>query len=154
MKKNRSNKFTTGLVITNESNDQRFLFFELDNPFDQKEYDLVFGIYKSAGLDVCCHRTGNGLHFLSPTLISVKDWKGLMAILKTINKKCPMTTLRWIHNKYPYEREIWFSATFWSDPHNIRRNSNELSTLLNKMFNTDFLGIISTDLKFVRYPLP
>ncbi len=154
MKKNRSNKFTTGLVITNESNDQRFLFFELDNPFDQEEYDLVFGIYQRFGLDVLCHRTGNGLHFLSPTLLDIQTWKEAMKELKHINKKCPMTTLRWIHNKYLYERNVWYSATFWSDPNNIRRNSNELCTLLNKMFNSDFIGTITTDLKFVRYPLP
>ncbi len=154
MKKNRSNKYTTGLVITNESNNQRFLFFELDNPFNQEDYDKVFGIYQHYGLDLCCHRTGNGLHFLSPTLIDLETWKEAMKELKQINKKCPMTTLRWIHNKYPQEREIWFSATFWSDPNNIRRNSNELSCLLNKMFNTDFVGTVTTNLKFVRYPLP
>ncbi len=154
MKKNRSNKFTQGIVITNNTNDKRFLFFELDNPFDQEEYDLVFGVYQSYGLDVICHRTGNGLHFLSPTLIDVETWKEAMKELKEINKKCPMTTLRWNYNKYPNEFKIWFSSTFWSDPNNIRRNSNEFSNLLNKVFHTDFMGTIDTDLKFVRYPLP
>ena len=154
LKKNRSNKYTTGLVITNNTNNNRFLFFELDNPFNQEDYDKVFGIYQSFGLDVLCHRTGNGLHFLSPTLIDVETWKEAMKELKEINKKCPMTTLRWWPNKHNFEDKIWISATFWSDPNNIRRNSNELSTLLNKTFKTDFIGTVTTDLKFVRYPLP
>ena len=154
MKKNRSNKFTQGIVITNNTNDKRFLFFELDNPFDQEEYDLVFGTYQLYGLDVCCHRTGNGLHFLSPTLISVKEWKEIMSFLKTINKKCPMTTMRWRSDKHSLEGNIWHICTSWSNPDNLRRNSLELSLLLNKTFGTDFMGTITTDLKFVRYPLP
>ena len=153
MKKNRSNKFTQGIVITNNTNDKRFLFFEIDN--EHREYlEEIKNVFRFYGLDYCYHRSGNGVHFISPTLISLETWKEVMGKLKHINKKCPMTTLRWIPNKYPNEREVWFTAGTWSDSHNLRRNSLELSQLLNKTFKTDFEGIINTDLKFVRYPLP
>ena len=153
MKKNRSNKFTQGIVITNDTNDKRFLFFELDNP-SSKQLEDVKDVYRRYGLDFCYHRSGNGIHFISPTLLSVETWKEIMGKLKHINKKCPMTTLRWIPNKYPNEREVWFTSQHWCDPNNLRRNSLELSQLLNKTFKTDFEGTIQTELKFVRYPLP
>ena len=153
MKKNRSNKYTTGLVITNESNNKRFLFFELDNP-SVEVFNEVKDVYKRYGLDFIVHRSFNGVHFISPTLVSVETWKIIMSELKHINKKCPMTTLRWLPNKYPNEREVWFTSQHWRDINNLRRNSLELSQLLNKTFDTDFEGTIQTDLKFVRYPLP
>ena len=77
-----------------------------------------------------------------------------MTELKEINKKCPMTTLRWLPNKYPNESEIWYTNEYRIDPNNSRRNSDEFSKLLNKIFQTHFEGTINTDLKFVRYPLP
>ena len=154
MKKNRSNKFTKGIVITNNTNELRFLFFETDNPFVQEEYDKVLNVYRSYGLDCLVHRTGNGLHFLSPTLIELQTWKKAIAELKHINKKCPMTTLRWWPNKHNSEDQIWDSFEHWSDPNNYRNNSFEFSILLNKTFGSDFEGNIRTDLKFVRYPLP
>ena len=153
MKKNRSNKFTQGLVITNDSNDKRFLFFELDIEH-WGNLEEVKNVYRSYGLDYCYHRTGHGCHFISPTLISLELWKEIMGKLKHINKKCPMTTLRWLPNKYPNEREVWFTSQHWSDDNNLRRNSLELSQLLNKTFQTDFMGVVPTELKFVRYPLP
>ena len=154
MKKNRSNKFTQGIVITNDTNNKRFLFFETDNPFVQEEYDKVLNVYRSYGLDCLVHRTGNGLHFISPTLINIKTWKEAMSKLKEINKKCPMTTLRWLPNKYPNEDKIWYSSEHWYHSDNIRLNSHNLSILLNKAFGSKFEGSIDTDLKFVRYPLP
>ena len=162
MKKNRSNKFTSGICITNWTNDKRFLFFELDHPITKEQKESVLNVYRSFGLDVLWHRTGNGIHFLSVTLLSVETWKEAIALLKDINKKCPMTTLRWLDNdgikkgewKYPFEREIWFTNEFRSDPNNLRRNSNQLSNQLNQKFHSDFEGTVDTDLKFVRYPLP
>ena len=154
MKKNRSNRFTTGLVITNDTNDKRFLFFELDHPIEQREKDKVLAIYRYFGLDVLWHRTGNGIHFLSPTLTSIETWKEAMKALKTINKKCPMTTLRVEPNKHHQESQIWYTCDYRSDPNNLRNNSFELSILLNKWFHSDFVGVVDTDLKFVRYPLP
>ena len=162
MKTNRSNRFTQGIVITNNTNDKRFLFFELDHPITPEQKQKVLDVYRSFGLDVLWHRTGNGIHFLSPTLITLETWKEAIALLKDINKKCPMTTLRWLDNdgikrgewKYPFEPEIWFTNEFRSDPLNIRRNSDELSNELNQKFHSDFMGNVSTELKFVRYPLP
>ena len=154
MKKNRSNKFTQGIVITNNTNNLRFLFFELDKPLNPTHFSLILDVYQRFGCDVLIHRTGNGWHFLSPTLLDIPTWKEAMSQLRHINKKCPMTTLRWIHGKYPNESEIWFTSQHRDNTHNIRRNSLELSQLLNKTFKTDFEGIIETELKFVRYPLP
>ena len=153
LKKNRSNKFTQGIVITNNTNDKRFLFFELDKPYNG-EVEKVRNVYRSYGLDYLVHRTGNGLHFISPTLIDIETWKKAIVELKEINKKCPMTTMRWLPNKYPNESEIWYSSSDWVDSNNIRNNSLELCQLLNKNFHCLFEGTINTDLKFVRYPLP
>ncbi len=154
MKKNRSNKFTQGIVITNNTNDKRFLFFELDTPVDIEDHQKVIDVYRRYGLDLLLHRSGHGRHYLSPTLISVETWREAMKELKQINKKCPMTTLRWVPNKYVHEREIWFHSFGWYNTNDNRRNSDQLSKLLNKNFNSMFEGTIDTDLKFVRYPLP
>ena len=154
MKKNRSNRFTQGLVITNNTNNDRFLFFELDNPIDIEDKQRVIDVYRRYGLDILIHRTGNGLHFISPTPISVETWKEAMMPLKNINKKCSMTTLRWIPNKHPNEDQVWFKSERWYGFNNIRRNSDQLSKLLNKTFDCVFEGTVDTDLKFVRYPLP
>ncbi len=154
LKKNRSNKFTQGIVITNNTNDKRFLFFELDKGYTQEEKQEVLDVYRFHGLDVLIHRTSSGIHFISPTLIELQTWKEAMNKLKEINKKCPMTTLRWLPNKYPNEAEIWYTSEYRSDPNNLRNNSNQLCTLLNHSFRSNFVGTIDTDLKFVRYPLP
>jgi len=154
LKKNRSNKYTTGLVITNDTNNKRFLFFELDIPISLEEKEKVLDVYRSHGLDVLIHRTGSGIHFISPTLIELSTWKEMMGELKHINKKCPMTTLRWLPNKYPNESSQWYTADYWSNPDNLRNNSHNLSLLLNKNFGSRFMGSIETNLKFVRYPLP
>ena len=154
MKKNRSNKYTQGLVITNNTNDKRFLFFELDKGYTEQEKELVLRVYRSNGLDVLVHRTGSGIHFISPTLIELSTWKKAINYLKDINKKCPMTTLRWTPNKYPNESEIWYTSEHWTDPNNDRNNSLNLCLLLNRAFHTKFFGTVETDLKFVRYPLP
>ena len=154
MKKNRSNKYTQGIVITNHTNNLRFLFFELDKPLNPAHMSRVLDVYQRFGCDVLIHRTGNGWHFLSPTLLDIPTWKEAMGQLRDINKKCPMTTLRWSYGKYPNESEIWFTSEHRNNTHNIRRNSLELSQLLNKTFKTAFEGTIETELKFVRYPLP
>ncbi len=154
LKKNRSNKYTTGLVITNKTNDQRFLFFELDKPINPDDKYGVIDVYRRYGLDLLIHRTGDGIHFISPTPIDVETWKKAMKLLKNINKKCPMTTLRWLPNKHPNEEQIWYSTEHWYHAGSNRGNSDQLSKLLNKQFNSSFEGIVDTDLKFVRYPLP
>ena len=72
MKKNRSNRFTQGIVITNNTNDQRFLFFEIDLiSYDNNHeiFNKIIGVYQRFGLDVLKHRTHNGWHWISPTLL-------------------------------------------------------------------------------------
>ena len=155
LKKNRNGPWTRGLAITNKTNDLRFCFFEIDKP--QSGYFFrILGIYQQFGLDVCTHRTGNGLHFISPTLVSKEAWKAFHKELKSINPKCPMTTLRIESNKYPNEAEIWFCGQW----HNFAlggRCSIELLNLLRTWFHL-FCSTPAipehTDLKFVRYPLP
>jgi len=154
MKKNRSNKFTQGIVITNYTNNKRFLFFELDKPLNQAHFSRVVDVYLRFGCDVLIHRSGNGWHFISPTLLDLQEWREAIKALKDINKKCPMTTLRWIPNKYPNESEIWYNNEYRRDPNNFRRNSDEFSKLLNHVFHSRFTGLVQTELKFVRYPLP
>jgi len=154
LKKNRSNKFTQGIVITNNTNELRFLFFEIDKPLNKAHFSKVIDVYLRYGCDLLIHRTGNGWHFISPTLTSVETWKEAMSELKDINRKCPMTTLRWIPNKHEGEDQIWYSNEYRIDPNNIRNNSDEFSKLLNKVFHSHFEGLVSTELKFVRYPLP
>ncbi len=154
-KKNRSNRFTNGLAITNKTNDARFFFFETDRPFNKEHFDRLVDVYRHFELDVVVHRTGNGWHWLSPTLLSKKGWKTVMDNVKDINTKCPMTTLRIEPNKYPNEKDIWFTTSVWynADQH-IYSNSIELANELNVWFKTKFRGFMNTELKFVRYPLP
>ena len=156
MKKNRSNRFTEGLAITNKTNNGRFFFFELDKPFNQVFFDRILDVYRCFHLDVLVHRTGNGWHWISPTLLSKEGWKIIHLLLKDINKKCPMTTLRIAPNKYPNEKDYWFNASHWHFHDNdLNSNSIELTNLLNVWFKTDFRkGAIVTELKRVRYPLP
>ncbi len=153
MKKNRSNKFTQGIVITNHTNNDRFLFFEIDK-INAVVFSKIIDVYQRFGCDFLVHRTGNGWHFLSPTLIDLATWKEAMSCLKEINKKCPCVTMRWIPNKYPNEDLIWYNNDSRIDSNNNRRNSDEFSKLLNKVFQTKFVGLVHTELQFVRYPLP
>lgn len=152
VKEPRSNKLTTGLCDSIVGSDKRFCFFEID--FEHIEYlDCVREHYRHFGIDYIYHRTGNGYHFISPTLVSKAFWKKFHKPLRHINSKCSMTCLRWKPNKYDSEEIVWFLheyETFGND----FRNSKELSQLLNDLFNTNFEGELVTDLKFVEYRLP
>ena len=92
-------------------NRYRFFFFELDEPFNASHYYRVCELYRNYGLDFLVHRTGNGLHFLSPTLINRQTWKEMSNELKDINPRCPQINMRWKNNKYVEEKEIWFSSS-------------------------------------------
>ncbi len=109
-------KYTTALsrrLLKEDPNYDKwtFFFFELDEPFNVKHYYRICGLYQCFGLDFCCHRSGNGLHFVSPTLISPTEWKAFMILVKDINPRCPQNALRWKNNKYVEEKEIWFSSS-------------------------------------------
>lgn len=165
-KKNRSNQYTTGLCNTFSGTDLKTLFFEVDkyDPRTQthnenyvRELQIVNSIYRRLGLDYLVHKTQNGCHFLSPTMIPKLFWsKIIKEDLRDINRKCPMTTLRVEPNKYPNESEFWYRVdAFYFDGNDIRNNFN-MCNYLNKIFGTSFRGSPDNnqDIKIVRYPLP
>ena len=129
----------------------RFFFFELDEPFNATHYYRVCECYRLFGCDFLVHRTGNGLHFLSPTLVSREDWKDMSDMLKDINPRCPQINMRWKNNKYVEEKEIWFSSSVGYNNDGSRPNSFELLVLLNKLFKCEFEGNYPTVLQFTNY---
>ena len=149
-------KWTKGISVTNNTNDLWFFFFEIDRPFSSKTHDRINSVYNDYSLDYLNHRSGNGEHWFSPSLVTKEEYKEIRSHLKDINPMCPMWTLRYEPNKYVNEKEIWFnsSSRFYHD--NILRNSIELSNLLNKWFfsipdRCKFKGTVHTDLKMVKY---
>ena len=159
MKKNRSNIFTDGICNTlKDDKNLKMVFFELDkkSPLDMI-YDIVKveDTYKKFELDYFIHRTGNGLHFLSPTLIDKILYKKFMNILKDINTKCPMTTLRTKPNKYENEKDYFFEIVeIKKFPNNKKSNCLEMCNFLNETFNTNFEGTHKGKIIKVKYPLP
>ena len=132
-------------------NKYRFFFFELDNPYTIKEYYRICELYRLFGVDFLCHRSGNGLHFISPTLITLEIWTEMMAYVKDINPRCPQLNLRWKGNKYVNEKEIWFNSCNRVYNDGSKPNSYELVNLLNSLFHTEFKGNYPTVLKFNDY---
>ncbi len=128
-----------------------FFFFELDEPFNVVHYYKICELYRLFGLDFLVHRSGNGLHFISPTLIELITWKEMMSHVKDINPRCPQNALRWKNNKYVEEKEIWFSSSVGYCNDGSRPNSYELVNLLNKFFRCEFEGNYPTQLKLSRY---
>ena len=161
MKKNRSNIFTDGICNTlkNDKN-LKMVFFELDfeNDFNLKDFNLfkkVKETYKKFELDYFIHTTGNGCHFLSPTLVDKIIYKKFMNELKDINTKCPMTTLRTKPNKYENEKDYFYKTTKPEKfPNNKKANCKEMCNFLNSTFNTDFEGTHKGKIIKVKYPLP
>ena len=154
-KKNRSSIFTSGICNTFYDSPKRVLFFELDYPIDQKTINRVIEVYRILHLDLVTHSTGNGVHFLSPTMMDLIIWKSAMNLLHDLNKKCPMTTLRFIPNKYPDEVVLWNGSirTIYNKSLN---NSKQMTIFLNDILFTNFKPNLdlSFAIKQVRYPLP
>ena len=167
MKKNRSNIFTDGICNTlkNDKN-LKMVFFELDfescynlslkysEYIQSPNYNKVKNTYKKFELDYFIHRTGNGLHFLSPTLIDKILYKKFMNELKDINTKCPMTTLRTKPNKYENEQDYFFHPIMIEFQNNYKTNCKEMCNFLNETFNTGFRGNHKGKIIKVKYPLP
>ena len=159
LKKNRSRKFTKGITVVLDKQDPlysavRFFFFETDSPFNEDNYSMIVRTYEYHNLDLLVHRTGGGgLHFLSPTYISIEKWREIHKTLKYINTKCPMTTLRFINNKYPDEISWFTSKAYYNNPE-PENNSREFCNLLNHTWNSNFKGAVPSTLGFVHYPLP
>jgi hypothetical protein len=125
----------------------------LDNPYTSEQVDRVTKIYKDNDLDLLVHRTGNGIHFLSPTMIPKLMWKELMSTVKDLNPKCPMTTLRVEPNKYPNESEAWYRCEVGYGAKPVFNNLS-VCMYLNRVFGSEFKGIATGEIKLVRYPLP
>ena len=111
--------------------------------------------YEKFELDYFIHATGNGIHFLSPTLIDRVLYKKFMNVLKDINTKCPMTTLRTKPNKYENEKDYFFEIVeIKKFSNNKKANCLEMCDFLNETFNTDFEGTHKGKIIKVKYPLP
>ena len=168
MKKNRSNIFTDGICNTLKNDKSAFsnskykglkmVFFELDLEINKllkdSDRNKVKNTYEKFELDYFIHATGNGIHFLSPTLIDRILYKKFMNILKDINTKCPMTTLRTKPNKYKNEKDYFFEIVEIKKFQNKKANCKEMCNFLNKTFNTNFEGTHKGKIIKVKYPLP
>lgn len=147
---------TEGICCScNPPSQMRFFLFELDGAMSEIKHDIekVVAAYVQNNLDMLMHKTGNGYHFLSPTLISRGLWSTMMKELRPLNPKCPMTTLRWLPNKHPNEREIWTIAKAHYAVGTMTKNSNSFCNLLNKVFGTSFVGGRPESPKRVLYPI-
>ena len=154
LKKNRSNKLTTGLCNTFRDSKLKVLFFELDKEHSEF-YNVVKNVFDKYELDFFTHLTGSkGHHFLSPTLMTTGRWHYIIQEIKHINPKCPMTTLRVKPNKYYQEDYFWYQIVDQTHWGNDRINSIEMCQYLNHIFKTNFNGKINTELNIVSYPLP
>lgn len=151
----RNVRFTTGLCdILDDDRNKRLCFFEVDELGNSELYFRVCDNYRKFCLDYLVHRTMCGWHWLSPTILDVATWKEFHKNINDINKKCPMTCMRWLPDKYPDETLIWYlSMAFYHNP-DYSRNNLAMCTLLNHVFRTHFVGRQEEKLKFVRYPLP
>ena len=157
----RSDVWTKGITCDLEKSDPnykklRFLFFEMDSPILTRDTELIDGVFRVNRIPFLRHRTGNGLHWFGTKLLSIQAWKNAIELLKHLNKKCPMTTLRWKNNKYESEKDLWFSAFIGNYSNNYGDlYSVELSNLLNTTFSIGdphkFKGNTETKLGFVNY---
>ncbi len=129
----------------------RFFFFELDNPINQVHFNRICELYRKYRLDFLVHRTGNGKHFISPTLIELETWSEMIEQVRDINPRCPQLNMRWKNNKYVNEAEIWFIASVGYCNDGSRRNSYELVNLLNSFFHSEFKGNYPTVLEIHGY---
>ncbi len=154
--KGRSNNWTRGLSVTNLTNKARFFFFEIDFPFIEAHHRKIVETYAKYGIDLLIHRSFNGVHYLSSSLLSKQGWKMVLSELQEINPKFPALCLRMKPNKYPNEESIWYnkSVAVYNNENPEMTNSLELSQLLNKMFGSKFKGMVHTELKFVNYKMP
>ncbi len=154
LKKNRSETYTVGLCNTFKDSKLKVLFFELDKEHS-RNIDEVKYIFIKNELDYFIHRTGSGgYHFLSPTLMSAGRWHYIIQEVKHLNKECPMNTLRTKPNKYYQEDYYWYQIIDQRQFDNEKVNSLDLCILFNRLWKTQFKGIIPTEIIQPPYPLP
>lgn len=166
-KNGRSHIHTRGICNSVQGHpDLRFFFFDVDRK-DTKYGNLtrlaylrdvmrVNEICRKWRIDYLVHQTKNGIHFLSPTLISKTVWKAMMEELKDVNPRCPQNTLRTVANKHRGEEEYFYNAIAAMFPINKHNNSKNMAEFLNYHFGThfDFDRRLDYELIHVRYPLP
>ena len=158
---NRSEVWTQGICCDLHKSDTnykklRLFFFEMDKPILNVERDLINDTFRDYRIPFLSHRSGNGCHWIGIKLLSLETWKEAMSKLKHLNKKCPMTTLRWKQNKYVNETDLWYNhhiGNYLNDHGDLY--SDQLSNLLNTTFGIEnpykFKGNFDTTLKFVNY---
>lgn len=144
-------KISDGKTVTT----QRLPFFEIDS-FDYSLYLKILSTYQDKKYDVLTHRTKKGYHFLSPTMLSIEEYKDFHDSLKGINKKCPMITLRITDNKYGKEEKNYFYEPIHilQFSANRYRNASEACYWLYSYFGVQFDFEIMAAVRTVRYPLP
>jgi len=153
MKKNRSDVYTDGMCNTFKNHEGRTFFFELDFPAGHEIYRTI-DVYNNNGLACVVHYTGNGLHFLSPTIIDKEEWKEIIKPLEDLNRSCPMTTLRIQANKHPSEVFYFYKPILVMHESLNRKNSTQMAQKINSLWNTNLNTGIDAEPKMVRYPLP
>ena len=143
---------TKGLVnqIDKDKNKKLF-FFEIDT-HDIKLVDLILETYQKYQLTVLYHKSKMGYHFISPTLISLEEWKMIHKQILHINPSCPMITLRVEGNKYPNELNYFYKAGVKINCHQ-EKNVKSICLFLNKVFDFEpkLGGLIEGDLQLVSY---
>ena len=141
---------TTGLCnVLYHDKLHKLPFFEIDTE-NKDEIDLILRTYHLMHLDVLYHRTKNGYHFLSPTLLTVENWKIFHNYLLHLNKKCPMICLRVQANKYPGEDNYFY--TYKTEINTIPYyNVKSVCLYLNKIFGSNLQGSMDGDIKIVKY---
>ena len=150
--------FTKGLVCTILNEDQtknkekKLFFFEIDT-HDNNLLIKILDVYEKYSLDVIFHKTFQGYHFISPTLINLEKWKEIHKELLSINPKCPMICLRVKGNKYPNEDLFFFLAHLRLNCNDPSKNVESICIYLNKIFDFEpkLQGKIKGDLVLVSY---
>ena len=149
---------TKGLVCTilnedgTKNKDKKLFFFEIDS-HSKELLNKILDVYKKYELTVIYHKTLKGIHFLSPTLISLKKWKEYHIDLLTINRKCPQICLRVKGNKYgKLEEQYFYKAGIKINCHQ-EKNVKSVCLFLNKIFDFEpkLGGLIKGDLVLVSY---
>lgn len=140
-------KWTTGILYKHPIlTELRYPLFELDYPESEDKFiiDTVIASYRIRNLPLLIHTTGitnQGLHFISTKLMNTMYYKFWLNSLRRFNRRCPMTTLRIINNKY--ENEDWKFTLV----------DKELVGLSKAIINQD-IRYISNLFQTVRYKLP
>ena len=152
MTRNYLHDETLGLVNQVDKNkNKKLFFFEIDN-HTQKDLDLVLVTYKKYNLTVLFHPTKMGYHFISPTLLTLDEWKTIHKELIHLNRKCPMITLRCLANKYENESDYFYTYEVRNDStFTDFRNVKSVCTFLNKTFGSDIIGKLKGEIQTVKY---